>query len=75
MMEASNDELVTYGFPDADSFERLLRRRRRDRVVLPDPHLALALNGGARKTQGFQRSVSGDSALSWLSSVALRYTF
>ena len=33
MMEASNDELVTYGFPDADTLNGLLRRRRRDRVV------------------------------------------
>jgi len=75
MMEASNDELVTYGFPDSDTLNGYFGGGGGIEWYQPDPHLALALNGGPRKTQGFQRSVSGDPALSWLGSVALRYTF
>src|SRR5882672_4755961 len=75
MMEASNDELVTYGFPDADTLNGYFGGGGGIEWYQPDPHLALALNGGLRKTQGFQRSISGDPALSWLGSVALRYTF
>jgi len=74
-MEASNDVLVTYGFPDADSWNGYFGGGGGLEWYQPDPHLALALNGGVRKTQGFQRSISGDPALSWLGSVALRYTF
>jgi len=75
MMEASNDELVSYGFADSDTLNGYFGGGGGLEWYQPDPHLALALNGGARKTQGFQRSVPGDAALSWLGSVALRYTF
>ena len=75
LVEASNDELVTYGFPDSDTLNGYFGGGGGIEWYQPDPHLALALNGGVRKTQGFQRSVSGDSALSLLGSVALRYTF
>jgi hypothetical protein len=75
MMEASSDVLVTYGFYDADSFNGYFGGGGGLEWYQPDPHLALALNGGARKTQGFARAIPGDPALSWLGSVALRYTF
>jgi hypothetical protein len=75
MMEASSDVLVTYGFYDADTLNGYFGGAGGLEWYQPDPHLALAINGGARKTQGFQRAVPGDAALSWLTSVALRYTF
>jgi hypothetical protein len=75
MMEASSDVLVTYGFADADTLNGYFGGGGGLEWYQPDPHLALALNGGLRKTQGFQRSIPGDAALSWLGSVALRYTF
>jgi hypothetical protein len=75
MMEASTDDLVTYGFYDADSLNGYFGGGGGLEWYMPDPHMALAMNGGARKTQGFQRAVPGDAALSWLASVALRYTF
>ena len=55
--------------------EWLLRRGRRLEWYQVDPHYALALNGGVRKAQGFERLGGSDSALAWLGGVALRYTF
>jgi hypothetical protein len=74
-MESSGDELVTYGFYDSNSLNGYFGGAGGLEWYQPDPHIALAINGGVRKTPGFQRALPGDPALSWLASLSLRYTF
>jgi hypothetical protein len=72
---ASRDVLLVYGFKDADSLNGYFGAGGGLEWYQVDPHYALAMNGGIRKAQGFERLGGGDSALAWLGGVALRYTF
>jgi hypothetical protein len=75
MMEASSDVLHSYGFYEAENLNGYFGAGGGLEWYQGDPHFALALNGGVRQAQGFERSVPGDVALSWLAAVAIRYTF
>jgi hypothetical protein len=75
IMETSSDLLHTYGFPKAEDWNLYFGGTAGIEWYQADPHYALALNGGARKTPGFERAVGSDPAISWLGAVSLRYTF
>jgi hypothetical protein len=75
VMETSSDLLHTYGFYDAENWNLYFGGMLGLEWYQINPHYALALNGGARKTPGFERTVGSDPAISWLGGVAIRYTF
>jgi hypothetical protein len=75
LMEASSDMLGSHGYPDAENWNVFFGGTLGVEWYQIDPHYALALNGGARKTPGFDRSVGSDQAISWLGAAAIRYTF
>jgi hypothetical protein len=75
LMRASSDVLHSYGFVDAENFNVYFGGGAGVEWYQINPHYALALNGGARMTPGLVRSASNDTALAWLASGAIRYTF
>jgi hypothetical protein len=75
LMETSSDLLASYGFREAENWNLYFGGTLGLEWYQVDPHYALALNGGARKTTGFKREVGSDPAISWLGGVAIRYTF
>ena len=75
LMETSSDLLATYGFRDAENWNLYFGGTVGAEWYQIDPHYALALYGGARKTPGFERAVRSDPAISWLGGVSIRYTF
>jgi hypothetical protein len=75
MMEASSNVLHPYGFYEAENLNAYFGATGGLEWYQADPHYALAVNGGVRKTPGFERALNSDPALSWLAAVALRYTF
>lgn len=75
VMETSSDLLHTYGFYDAENWNLYFGGMLGLEWYQVNPHYALAVNGGARKTPGFERIVGSDPAISWLGGVAIRYTF
>jgi len=75
LMETSSDLLATYGYRKAENWNIYFGATLGVEWYQIDPHYALALNGGARKTSGFERAVGSDPAISWLGAVAIRYTF
>ena len=74
-METSSDLLHSYGFYKAEDWNVYFGATAGLEWYQADPHYALALNGGMRKTPGFERIVGSDPALSWLGAAAIRYTF
>jgi hypothetical protein len=75
LMETSSDVLHTYGFRKAEDWNLYFGGMLGVEWYQVDPHYALALNGGARKTPGFERAVGSDPAISWLGGASIRYTF
>jgi hypothetical protein len=75
VMETSSDLLRSYGFRHAEDWNLYYGGTLGLEWYQVNPHYALALNGGVRKTPGFERVVGSDSALSWLGAAAIRYTF
>jgi len=75
VMETSSDLLATYGFREAENWNLYFGGTVGVEWYQVDPHYALALHGGVRKTPGFERAVRSDPAMSWLGAAAIRYTF
>jgi hypothetical protein len=75
LMETSSDLLGAYGYRDAERWNVFFGGTLGAEWYQIDPHYALAVHGGARKTPGFDRSVGSDQAISWLGAAAIRYTF
>jgi hypothetical protein len=75
IMETSSDVLATYGFREAENWNLYFGGTLGVEWYQIDPHYALALNAGARKTPGLDRAVKSDSAIAWLGGAAIRYTF
>jgi hypothetical protein len=75
LMETSSDLLATYGFRDAQNWNVYFGGTLGVEWYQVNPHYALALYGGARKTPGFEREVRSDPALSWVGGAGIRYTF
>jgi hypothetical protein len=75
LMETSSDLLHTYGFYDAENWNVYFAGMLGLEWYQVNPHYALALNGGARRTPGFDRIVGNDVAISITGSAAIRYTF
>jgi len=75
VMRTSTDVLHTYGFDDAQNFNIYFGGALGFEWYQVNPHYALMVSGGARKTPGLTRSLGSDSALAWLGSAGLRYTF
>lgn len=75
MMKVSGDVLSPHGFYDAENMNGYFGATGGIEWYQADPHYALSLYGGVRSAQGLTRAVAGDSALSALGAVAIRYTF
>ena len=75
VMETSSDVLASYGFRDAENWNLYFGGTLGVEWYQVNPHYALALYGGARKTPGFERAVRSDPAISWLGGASIRYTF
>jgi hypothetical protein len=74
-MRASTDVLHSYGFNDAENLNLYFGGGAGVEWYQVNPHYALALSGGARMTPGLARAVVSDTAVAWLASGAIRYTF
>jgi len=73
---ATEDVLEVYGYPDADKLNLYQSVELGFEWYQVSPHLALALHGGVRNYQdGLKRERDTEPPLSWLSGLALRYTF
>jgi hypothetical protein len=75
LMTTSTNVLHSYGFYDAESMNGYFGGTGGLEWYQADPHYALAVYGGVRNSQAFHRAVSGDVALAWRGSLAIRYTF
>jgi hypothetical protein len=75
LMRASTDVLHSYGFNDAESSNVYFGGGAGVEWYQVNPHYALALSGGARLTPGLARALASDTAIAWLASGAIRYTF
>jgi hypothetical protein len=72
----NNDVLRVYGYQNANSLNLYEAGELGVEWYQVDPHLALALHGGLRSyAAGFERQFSTQTALAWVSGIALRYTF
>lgn len=75
-MKANTDVLASYGFTEAEKMNAYFGGTGGVEWYQVDRHYALALNGGARRTTGFDRlGFGGDSAVAWMGGAAIRYTF
>jgi hypothetical protein len=75
MMQTTTDVLHTYGFYDAENLNIYWGGSIGLEWYQVNPHYALALNGGARKSKGFERALASDPAMAWLAAAAIRYAF
>ncbi len=73
---ATDDVLEIYGYPDADKVGLYGSAELGVEWYQVNPHLALALHGGARAyPTTLKREFDTKPPLTWLSGIALRYTF
>jgi hypothetical protein len=75
LMSASSNVLHGYGFHDAENLNGYVGATGGLEWYQADPHYALAVYGGVRNAQGFQRAISGDTGLAWRGAAAIRYAF
>jgi len=76
LARVSDDLLAVYGYANATSFELYFGGRLGLEWFAPNPHLAVALSGGARLyPTGLRRERSNEAPLALLGNLAIRYTF
>jgi len=75
MTSVSGNVLHSYGFYDAENLNAYFGGSGGLEWYQADPHYALALYGGVRNAQGFQRAVPGDTGLAWRGGATIRYAF
>jgi hypothetical protein len=74
--KVTNDVLTTYGFRDANALGPYFGGVLGFEWYQVSPHLALVVHAGVRSYgQILDRAIGGDSALAWLGSGGLKYTF
>jgi hypothetical protein len=71
----SSNVLHSYGFYAAEHLNGYVGGTAGLEWYQADPHYALAVYGGVRNAQGFQRAISSDVGLAWRGAVAIRYAF
>ncbi len=73
---ASEDILEAYGFTDADNLSPFFGGGLGLEWYPVNPHYTVVAHGGVRYyAEGFERRLSSEPPLAWISGVALRYTF
>ncbi|MEO6601139.1 MAG: hypothetical protein ABIQ16_14770 [Polyangiaceae bacterium] len=74
--EVTADVLYSYGYRNADKFNLYLAGELGLEWYQVSPHLALTVHGGIRDyTRTFNRDLSSQPPLAWVSALGLRYTF